>query len=267
MNLWHALKQEKPLQIVGVFNTFCALMAERAGFKALYLSGAGVANLSFGIPDTGETTLENVLEDAQRITKRVSLPLLVDIDTGWEIPHTIRAMEQAGVAAVHIEDQQVNKRCGHLPGKMLVSKEEMCDRIRQAVDAKRNEDFVIMARTDALAVEGMEAACERAAAYVEAGADMLFAEAIPSGESYAPFKALGVPVLANITEFGKTPLLSREELTKHDIDMALYPLTISRVMNQAGLEALKELKKEGTQSKLVPKMMTRGELYEFLDYQ
>lgn len=267
MNFRQTLQAEKPLQIVGVLNPFMAMMAEHVGFKALYLSGAGVANMSYGIPDLGMTTLDNVLIDAERISQKVALPLLVDIDTGWEIPHTIREMEKVGVAAIHIEDQQVNKRCGHHPGKMLVSKEEMCDRIKMAVDARVDENFVIMARTDAVAVEGFEAALDRAKAYVAAGADMLFPEALTDARHYRIFNTVGVPVLANITEFGRTPLITRKELLEVDVDMALYPLTLSRVMNHAALSAMKELKNEGTQKDLIPKMMTRNELYEFLDYE
>ena len=267
-SLQNALASESPLQILGVLNPFMALLAEDVGFKALYLSGAGVANMSFGLPDLGVTTLDNVLEDARRITDRTYLPLLVDIDTGWEnMAHTIKSMEKAGVAAVHLEDQHVKKRCGHRPGKQVVSKKEMCDRIKAAVDARDDQNFVVMARTDAVAVEGIDAALERAQAYVDAGADMLFPEALEDLESYMRFKEMGVPILANLTEFGKTPCLTLEDLRSAQIDMALYPLTISRVMNRAALDAMKELRIEGTQKDLLKKMMTRDELYEFLDYE
>ena len=266
--LQDALTSESPLQIIGVLTPFMAILAEDVGFQALYLSGAGVANMSFGLPDLGLTTLDNVLEDAKRITDRTHLPLLVDIDTGWEVmTQTIKSMEQAGVAAVHVEDQHVKKRCGHRPGKRLVSQEEMCDRIKAAVDARSHQDFVIMARTDAVAVDGIDAALERAQAYVEAGADMLFPEALEDLESYTRFKEIGVPILANLTEFGKTPCFNLDDLRSAQIDMALYPLTVSRVMNRAAYDAMKELRNEGTQKDLLKKMMTRDELYEFLDYE
>ena len=259
-----ALKDEQPLQIVGVLNPYLALMAKRAGFKALYLSGAGVSNISFGLPDTGLTTLENVVEDARRIAERVDLPLLVDADTGWgDVKKTVRYLEQAGVSALHIEDQDVDKKCGHLEGKLLVSIEEMRERIKAAAAAKTNPDFAIMARTDAKG----EDAIERAGAYVEAGADMLFPEAVETLEHYREFKKLGVPVLANITEFGKTPLFDLEQLKSAEVDMALYPLTISRVMNKAAFQALKELRDKGTQEGLTERMQTRKELYEFLNYE
>jgi len=268
LSLKKALTSESPLQILGVLNPFMAIMAEEVGFQALYLSGAGVSNMSFGLPDTGLTTLDNVLEDARRMTNRTALPLLVDIDTGWEdIGKTIQALEGVGVAAVHLEDQIADKRCGHLAGKQLVSTEEMCERIKAATDAKKSSDFVIMARTDAVAVEGMEAAVKRAEAYIDAGADMLFPEALHHLEDYQYFKKLGVPVLANLTEFGKTPTFTLTELREAHIDMALYPLTISRVMNQAAFRAMKELKNEGTQKDLLPKMMTREELYQLLSYE
>jgi len=263
-----ALTSETPLQILGVLNPFMAILAEDVGFNALYLSGAGVANMSFGLPDLGLTTLENVLEDARRITSRTPLPLLVDIDTGWDdMAQTIQSMEQAGVAAIHIEDQQVNKRCGHRPGKRLVSQEEMCDRIKGAACARQDKNFVIMARTDAVAVEGLDAAVTRAKAYVEAGADMLFPEALEDLENYTRFKEIGVPILANLTEFGKTPGFTLNDLRSAQIDMALYPLTVSRVMNRAAHDAMKEIRNEGTQKDLIKKMMTRDELYELLDYE
>jgi len=263
-----ALASESPLQILGVLNPFMAIMAEEAGFQALYLSGAGVSNISFGLTDTGLTTLDNVLEDARRITNRTALPLLVDIDTGWEdIARTIQTLEEAGVAAVHLEDQTQDKRCGHLAGKRLVSTEEMCERIQAAAAARKSSDFAVMARTDAVAVEGLEAAEKRAEAYVKAGADMLFPEALENLDDYQNFKKIGVPVLANLTEFGKTPTYDLSALREVHIDMALYPLTISRVMNQAAFNAMKELKNEGTQKDLIAKMMTREELYQFLDYE
>ncbi len=270
-SLYEALSHEIPLQVLGVLNPFMALMAEDLGYRALYLSGAGVSNISYGLPDLGVTSLENVLEDASRITQRTDLPLLVDIDTGFghelNIKRTIEAMEQAGVAAVHIEDQHLHKRCGHRPGKTLVSQEQMCRRIEAAVQARQNPDFIIMARTDALAVEGIEPALERAAAYVEAGADMLFPEAIEDPNDYRRFKGIGVPILANLTEFGKTPILTCEDLKEYEIDLALYPLTISRVMNKAACGAMKELRNEGTQGDLLDKMMTRDELYRLIDYE
>jgi len=269
--LQDALKAESPLQILGVLNPFMALIAEDLGYRALYLSGAGVANISFGLPDLSVTSLDNVLEEATRITDRTHLPLLVDIDTGWghelNIQRTIKKMEKAGVSAVHIEDQHFKKRCGHRPGKIIVPEKEMCDRIKAAVDARDNHNFAIMARTDAVAVEGLDAAVKRAHAYVKAGADMLFPEAIENPGDYAKFKEIGVPILANLTEFGKTPTLGLEELRTIGVAMALYPLTISRVMNRAAYDAMKELRNEGTQKDLLKKMMTRDELYEFLDYE
>lgn len=226
--------------------------------------------MSYALPDLGVTSLENVLEDASRITQRTRLPLLVDCDTGFghelNIKRTVETMEQIGVAAIHIEDQHFNKRCGHRPGKTLVSQEEMCRRIDAAVQARKNPNFVIMARTDALAVEGIDSALKRAKAYVEAGADMLFPEAVAEPSDYLRFKKIGVPVLANLTEFGQTPVFSRSDLEDVEIDLALYPLTISRVMNKAAYEAMKELRNEGTQKDLLDKMMTRDELYRFIDY-
>lgn len=269
-SLFDSLRSETPLQVLGVLNPFMALMAEDLGFKALYLSGAGVSNMSYALPDLGVTSLENVLEDASRITQRTRLPLLVDCDTGFghelNIKRTVETMEQIGVAAIHIEDQHFNKRCGHRPGKTLVSQEEMCRRIDAAVQARKNPNFVIMARTDALAVEGIDSALKRAKAYVEAGADMLFPEAVAEPSDYLRFKKIGVPVLANLTEFGQTPVFSRSDLEDVEIDLALYPLTISRVMNKAAYEAMKELRNEGTQKDLLDKMMTRDELYRFIDY-
>lgn len=259
-----ALKDEVPLQIVGVLNPYGALMAEKAGFKALYLSGAGVSNISYGLPDIGLTSLENVLEDAKRITARTTLPLLVDIDTGFgDIESAIRSLEKKNVAAIHIEDQEDKKKCGHLEGKLLVSSEEMCKRIRTAVRARENTDFVIMARTDAKGGEALK----RAEAYVKSGADMIFAEAVETLEEYKAFKSLNVPILANITEFGKTPLFDLSELKRVGVAMALYPLTIARLMNRAAWEGLQELKEKGTQKGLIRQMQTRKELYEFLSYK
>lgn len=266
-----ALEAEKPLQIVGVINAYAAMMAEQVGFRALYLSGAGVANASYGLPDLGMTTLDNVLEDASRITDASDVPLLVDIDTGWggafSIARTIRSMEKAGVAAVHIEDQVGQKRCGHRPGKSLVSADEMVDRIKAAVDARTDDNFVVMARTDALAVEGMEPMLERISAYEEAGADAIFAEAMTELDLYARVTAaVDVPVLANLTEFGMTPLYTTEELAAVGIRMALYPLSAFRAMNKAALNVFRTIRAEGTQAKLVDDMQTRDELYEFLGY-
>ncbi len=266
-----ALEQEKPLQIVGTINAYAALMAEQAGFRAIYLSGAGVANASYGLPDLGMTTLDNVLEDAGRITAATDVPLLVDIDTGWggafNIARTIRAMEKAGVAAVHIEDQVGQKRCGHRPNKNVVSTEEMVDRIKAAVDAKRDADFFVMARTDALAVEGMEAMLERIQAYEAAGADAIFAEAMTEIGLYARVTdAVDVPVLANLTEFGMTPLYTTDELAVVGIRMALYPLSAFRAMNKAALEVFRTIRQDGSQRAVVDSMQTREELYEFLGY-
>lgn len=267
-----ALAEEQPLQIAGTINAYTALMAERSGFKAIYLSGAGVANASFGLPDLAMTSLNDVLIDASRITSATNLPLLVDIDTGWggafNINRTVKEMIKAGVAAVHIEDQVMQKRCGHRPNKAIVTKDEMVDRIKAAVDAKTDPDFVIMARTDALAVEGMESALERAAACVEAGADMIFAEALTDISMYNKFKdACGVPVLANMTEFGQSPLYKTEELADNGVDMVLYPLSAFRAMNAAALNVYQTLKKDGTQEAVVDTMQTRMELYDFLGYQ
>lgn len=262
---------ESPLQIVGITNAYIALMAEKVGFAALYLSGAGVANSCYGLPDLAMTTLTEVVAEVRKITSCSLLPLLVDIDTGWGsslmIQRTIVEMEKAGAAAVHIEDQQADKRCGHLPGKKLVSKQLMVDRIKAAVDARTNPDFQIMARTDAAATEGVHSAIERSIAYIEAGADLLFPEALTSLEAYGAYKAaVGAPVLANMTEFGNTPLLTCEELHSADIDMVLYPLSIFRSMNFAALSALKAIKKEGSQKSLIHHMQTREELYAFLRY-
>ncbi len=263
-----ALADEQPLQIAGAINAYAALLAERTGFRALYLSGAGVANHSYGWPDTGRTTLADVLIDARRITQCVALPLLVDIDTGWDDPaHTVREMAAAGVAAVHLEDQVPLKVCGHLPGKHLVSTADMVARIRAAVAGKPDPSFVLIARTDAAAVEGLAAALARAQAYIDAGADMIFAEALPTLEDYRAFtSALKVPVLANLTEFGKTPLFTLEQLRSAGIALALYPLGASRAAAAAALEFYTTLRRDGTQQAVVPKMQTRADLYTTLGY-
>jgi methylisocitrate lyase len=266
-----AVNKEKPLQIVGVINAYCALMAARSGYRALYLSGAGVANASFGLPDLGITNLEDVLEDVRRITSVTNLPLLVDIDTGWgssfTIARTIRQMIKAGVAAVHIEDQVDGKRCGHLSGKELVTPQEMTDRIKAAVDARTDHDFVIMARTDAFATEGLQGAIDRANQYIEAGADMIFPEALTELAQYRQFThTLKAPILANLTEFGKTPLFTLEDLRSINVHMALYPLSAFRVMNAAANKLYQVLRNEGTQQSLLDTMQTREELYDFLDY-
>jgi methylisocitrate lyase len=267
-----ALDAERPLQIVGTINAFTALLAETAGFRALYLSGAGVANASFGLPDLAMTTLNDVVEDIRRISAATDLPLLVDADTGWGsafmIGRTIREMTRAGAAGCHLEDQVAVKRCGHRPGKALVEIEEMCDRIKAAVDGRDDDDFVVMARTDAHAVEGQQAALDRADAYVEAGADMIFAEALTTLDEYRQFTdTIDVPVLANLTEFGKTPLFTTEELAGAGIRMALYPLTAFRAMSKTALEVYTELRSKGTQSGVIDRMQTRMELYDVLGYQ
>jgi len=266
-----AVAKHAPLQIPGAINAYCALLAEQAGFKALYLSGAGVANASFGMPDLGVTSLGDVLEDARRITAATDLPLLVDVDTGFgsafNIARTVREMERAGVAAVHIEDQEQAKRCGHRPNKATVSADEMCDRLKAAVDARRDERFVIMARTDALAREGRAAAVERAVAYVAAGADMIFAEAVTKLDDYASFtRAVRVPVLANLTEFGMTPYFTRDELERVGVKMVLYPLSAFRAMSRAAVDVYRALLEEGTQRSVVGAMQTREELYGVLKY-
>ncbi|MEZ8093630.1 methylisocitrate lyase [Photobacterium swingsii] len=267
----HAVATNHPLQIVGAINPYCAMMAEQVGHQAIYLSGGGIANASYGLPDLGITTLNDVLEDVRRVTAASSLPLLVDIDTGFggafNIARTIREVEKAGAAAVHIEDQVAQKRCGHRPNKAIVSQQEMVDRIKACVDAKTDSDFVVMARTDALAVEGMEAAIERAVACVDAGADMIFPEAINTLAQYQQFSdAIDVPILANITEFGQTPLFSGEELTECGVDMVLYPLSAFRAMNQAALNVYQHLKNDGHQRQVVDEMQTREALYQFLGY-
>jgi methylisocitrate lyase len=266
-----ALEEERPLQVVGVINAYAALMADRVGFRALYLSGAGVANYSHGMPDLGLTTLSDVIEEVRRITSVTQLPLLVDADTGWGaafmIERSVREMIRAGAAGLHIEDQVQAKRCGHRPGKVLVDAEEMCDRIRSAVDAKTDPDFVVMARTDALAVEGFGAMLERASLYEEAGADMLFAEAVTELDQYREIAdAVSMPVLANITEFGVTPLFTTQELVGAGVDLALYPLSAARVMSAAALNVYKTLRREGTQKSVLGEMQTRDELYDFLRY-
>jgi methylisocitrate lyase len=266
-----AIDQEKPLQVVGAINAYCAMLAERVGYRAIYLSGAGVANASFGLPDLGMTSLDDVLEDVRRITAATEVPLLVDIDTGWggafNIARTVKSMTRAGAAAVHIEDQVAQKRCGHRPNKAIVSTAEMTDRIKAAVDAKTDADFIVMARTDALAVEGFDAVLERVTAFVEAGADAIFAEAMTDLNMYAKVvKAVQVPVLANITEFGQTPLFTTKELGSVGIAMALYPLSAFRAMSLAALNVYKTIRTEGTQKNVVDTMQTRMDLYEFLGY-
>jgi methylisocitrate lyase len=266
-----AVGEEKPLQIAGAINAYTARMAEATGFRALYLSGGGVAANSLGRPDLGISTMEDVLTDARRITDVTTLPLLVDIDTGWgsafNIARTIRSMIKAGAAAVHMEDQVGAKRCGHRPGKELVSSEEMTDRIKAAVDARTDEHFVIMARTDALAGEGLQSAIERAQAYVAAGADIIFAEAVTELDQYAQFRnSVGVPILANITEFGQTPLWTRDELAAAGVDMILYCCAAYRAMNAAALQIYQAIRTEGTQKHLIPMMQTRADLYKYLDY-
>ncbi len=266
-----ALEAESPLQIVGTINAYTALLAERAGHKAIYLSGAGVANASFGLPDLAVTTLNDVCEDIRRIASATDLPLLVDADTGWGsalmIARTVREMTWAGAAACHIEDQVEIKRCGHRPGKALVETAEMCDRLKAATDGRIDEQFVIMARTDAHAVEGQQAAIDRAAAYVDAGADMIFAEALTTVDEYQQFTdEIKVPVLANLTEFGKTPLLTTDELAAAGVQMTLYPLSAFRAMSAAALKVYETIRKDGTQQAAVDSMQTREELYDVLGY-
>lgn len=266
-----AVKEEKPLQVVGAINAYHARLAEASGYRALYISGGGVAAGSCGIPDLGITSLEDVLIDVRRVTDVTDLPVLVDIDTGWggafNIARTIRSMIKAGAAAVHIEDQVQQKRCGHRPNKAIVTQAEMVDRIKAAVDAKTDPDFVIMARTDALSVEGLDAAIDRACACVEAGADMIFPEAMTELDMYQQFvDAVKVPVLANITEFGSTPLFTTEELASVNVSMALYPLSAFRAMNAAALQVYKGLREEGTQQNVVDIMQSRSELYDYLGY-
>ena len=267
----NAVTAESPLQVVGTITAYTARMAQATGYRAIYLSGGGVAANSLGMPDLGISTLDDVITDAQRITEACSLPLLVDIDTGWggafNIARTIRHMIRADVAAVHMEDQVSSKRCGHRPGKEIVSKEEMVDRIKAAVDARTDDDFVIMARTDALAVEGLNAAIDRACAYVAAGADMIFPEAITELSMYKQFRtAVKVPILANLTEFGATPFFTLDQLREASVDIALYCCGAYRAMNAAALNFYKTLRTEGTQKSVVPSMQSRMELYEYLGY-
>lgn len=268
---WKALDAERPLQIAGVINSYCALLAERAGFRALYLSGAGVANASFGLPDLGVTNLGDVCEDARRICGATELPLLVDADTGFgtalAIRRTVRELERAGAAGMHLEDQAAAKRCGHRPNKTLVPAEEMADRVKAAVDARSDAKFVVMARTDAAAVEGLASAIERAQAYVAAGADMIFAEALTSLAEFRELTAaIEVPVLANMTEFGKTPLATTAELSVAGVRLALYPLSAFRAMSRAAEQTYAIIRKEGTQQAVVETMQTREELYSVLKY-
>jgi len=266
-----ALEESNPLQVVGAINAYCAMLAKDSGHKAIYLSGGGVANASYGIPDLGITSLNDVIHDVERICGATDLPLLVDIDTGWggafNIARTIKNMERAGAAAVHIEDQVSQKRCGHRPNKAIVSKTEMADRVKAAVDARTDSDFVIMARTDALAVEGMDSAIERAVACVEAGADAIFPEAMLELDQYRQFvEAVKVPVLANITEFGATPLFNCSELAENGVAIVLYPLSAFRAMSKAALDVYQTIAINGDQKACVEKMQSRTELYEVLGY-
>ncbi|ASM49693.1 MULTISPECIES: methylisocitrate lyase [Pseudoalteromonas] len=266
-----AIANNRPLQVVGTINAYTAMMAEKMGHQAIYLSGAGVANASFGMPDLGMTSLDNVLEDIRRITGASDLPLLVDADTGWggafNIARTVKEMTKAGAAGFHIEDQVAQKRCGHRPNKEIVSQGEMVDRIKAAVDAKTDNDFYIMARTDAFQKEGLSAAIDRAAACVEAGADAIFAEAVHDLADYQAFaKAINVPILANITEFGQTPIYTKEQLSEVGVEMVLYPLSAFRAMNKAALNVYSAILNEGSQQSQIENMQTRAELYDFLDY-
>lgn len=267
-----ALGAEQPLQIVGTINAYVARMAAACGFRALYLSGGGLAANSLGMPDLGISTLDDVLVDVRRITDVTSTPLLVDADTGWggafNIARTVRALAKAGAAGMHIEDQVQAKRCGHRPGKEIVPLEEMVDRVKAAVDARADEQFVVMARTDALASEGIERAIERAVACVEAGADMIFPEAVTQLEQYREFKrAVRVPILANITEFGHTPLYDREQLGGVGVDMVLYCCAAYRAMNAAALDTFKTIRRDGSQKSMLDRMQTRADLYKYLDYE
>ncbi len=271
LRLRDALKGERPLQIAGAINAYSAMQASRAGFKALYLSGAGVANASYGLPDLGITSLNDVLEDANRITAACPLPLLVDIDTGWgtelTIQRAIRELERAGVAGIHMEDQVAAKRCGHRPGKQLVDVEEMQARLKAAVSSRRNPEFVIMARTDAVNVEGLSAAITRANAYLSSGAEMIFAEAVESLHDFRKFcEAVDAPILANMTEFGRTPAFNLAELKSAGVSMALYPLTAFRAMNAAARMAYDTIRQEGSQASIISELQTREQLYEVLDY-
>jgi len=266
-----AVTQEQPLQVMGAITAYAGLMARRVGYKALYLSGGGVAANSLGVPDLGISTMEDVLTDARRIVDATGLPLLVDIDTGWggafNIARTIRSFERVGVAAVHMEDQVGQKRCGHRPGKEVVPTEEMVDRVKTAVDARTDPGFVLMARTDAAAVEGIDAAVERACAYVEAGADMIFPEAMKTLDDYRKFKAaVKVPILANLTEFGSTPFFTTDELREAGVDIALYCCGAYRAMNKAALNFYETVRREGTQKHIIDTLQTREELYDFLGY-
>jgi len=264
-----ALSAEHPLQVIGTINAYSAILAEKTGFNALYLSGSGVAVSSYGLPDLGVTTLADVLIDVKRITSACTLPLLVDVDTGWDDPkETVRQMIKAGAAAIHIEDQVEAKRCGHRPGKQLVTTKEMVGRIKAAVKGKTDREFVIMARTDAVAGEGLDSGIARARSYRDAGADMIFAEALYDLDQYRKFvKGVGVPVLANITEFGKTPLFTVEELRSAGVGLVLYPLSAFRAMSAAALKVYGTIRKQGTQREVISLMQTRAELYEFLNYQ
>jgi methylisocitrate lyase len=266
-----AIDAERPLQIVGAINAYCAMLAAAAGFRAVYLSGAGVANASFGLPALGVTNLNDVCEDAARITGATDLPLLVDADTGWgaafSIARTTRNLVRAGAAGMHLEDQVQAKRCGHRPGKELVAAAEMADRIRAAVDARTDDGFVVMARTDAHAVEGLQAAIDRSATYVAAGADMIFAEALATLEEYRQFtRVLGVPVLANITEFGRTPLFTTSELGDAGVRLVLYPLSAFRAMSRAATDVYGAIRRDGSQRAVIERMQTRTELYDVLGY-
>ena len=265
------VKEHAPLQVLGTINAYSAMLAETAGAKAIYLSGAGVANASYGLPDLGVTNLSDVLEDVRRITAASTLPLLVDVDTGFgnalNIARTVTLMEKSGVAAIHIEDQESAKRCGHRPNKAIVSMQEMGDRIKAAVDARLNPDFVIMARTDALAKEGMDGAIERVLYYIEQGADMIFPEAVRTLDEYHQFaNAIHVPVLANITEFGQTPLFARDELKQAGVNLVLYPLSAFRAMSKAALEVYQTIVQKGTQQGVIDSMQTRDKLYDVLKY-
>ena len=266
-----AVTEESPLQVMGAITAYAGLMAKRTGYRALYLSGGGVAANSLGMPDLGISTMEDVLTDARRIVDATGMPLLVDIDTGWggafNIARTIRSFERIGVAAVHMEDQVGQKRCGHRPGKEVVSLQEMTDRVKAAVDARTDSGFVLMARTDAIAVEGLDAAIERAMAYVEAGADMIFPEAMSSIDDYRKFKAaVKVPILANLTEFGSTPFYTTEELREAGVDIALYCCGAYRAMNKAALNFYETVRRDGTQKNILDTLQTRAELYDFLNY-
>ena len=269
--LRNAVQAERPLQVIGTVSAYCALMAKEAGFRAIYLSGAGVANSSFGLPDLGMTSMTEVADEIRRITAVVDLPLLVDADTGWghahSIERTVRTFIAAGAAGLHIEDQQAAKRCGHRPNKTIVSTEEMVDRIRAAKNGRSDPSFVLMARTDALANEGIQAAIDRCNAYVEAGADMIFAEALTDAEQYRQFaSSLSVPLLANMTEFGKSPLLTTKEMADVGVDMVLYPLSAFRAMNAAAETVFRSIREHGTQQHVIDAMQNRERLYEVLQY-